>query len=891
MVKSRILLHRSIPMEKVVWKTVSENLQKPTWYVATKLHPPLVRKDTIKRTNLEEALSNSVRTNPLTLVSAPAGYGKTTLLANLTSISEFPLAWITLEAEENDPVRFIGLFVTALQQLHPACGDSVWPLISGGDVTGSVIKHAVAILVNDIMEYLSEPFIVVLDDLHFVTEPLVYVALDYLLDQRPENLRLVIGTRHDPPLRLSRLAARRQLGEFRRSDLNLTLDETNQLLNDTLDLSLLTEEISLLYKRTQGWPGVLCLLAGPLGRMNKREDTSQFMATLRLSERQVLDFLAEEILLYLPENLKQFLIQTSILSELTPAICQAVTGRADAAQVLAGLYGRNLAIASLTPESEGEPVYRYHALFAQMLVQQLEREMPDKKRELHHRAAEVQRTPGRAIAHYFAAKLWDQAAQLMVKSGMELLHRGMADTVTQWYRNLPVETRNSHPYLTILMGRCEIHRGEYITAGTLLDQARQSFVTINDEAGEGEALTSLITLSYKSGDRKSVASYVKRASALPLKPMGQVATKLAQVWLDLLASSWEAAASNIREGLVIPSASGDRRADIIGITYLTVPMMGMPDSMRLTEHYCAEVSSVAPSDTAWYLGAQELGAWHLIWRGELDEALTRVARVEFLRQKLGGYPFVGNDWPAQLGFIALAKGNLAEAERGTELLIERLEHVGETKGIFHFHAAGCLLGFLGRITEARVMQERLVALDDDFPLINYLIEHLKGLLALLDGNHGEATVALETAVLLEVQLPMASVGGSARLLQAQLLLNQGQPDRACMLAREVLKEWNMLSTPGFTLMDGPAIQEILELVITDKSCKQLNTVNRELIEPLTSREREVLELLIAGRTNGEISTELHISKETVKSHVSHIFRKLDVSSRTQAVIRARELGL
>ncbi len=870
---------------------MSANFHKSTWYVATKLHPPLVRMDTIKRSNLEEALSHSVRTNPLTLVSAPAGYGKTTMLANLTSISEFSLAWITLETEENDPVRFIGLFVTALQQLHPACGDNVWPLISGGNVTGSVIKHAVAILVNDIMEYLSEPFIVVLDDLHFVTEPLVYIALDYLLDQRPDNLRLVIGTRQDPPLRLSRLAARRQLGEFRRSDLNLTLDETNQLLNETLGLSLLAEEVYLLYRRTQGWPGVLCLLAGPLGQMHKREDTSQFMATLRISERQVLDFLAEEILLYLPEDLRQFLMQTSILSELTPAICQAVTGRADAAQVLAGLYGRNLAIASLTPESDGEPVYRYHTLFAEMLVQQLKQEMPDKMRELHRRAAEVQRTSGRAIAHYFAAKLWDQGAQLMIKSGMELLHRGMVDTVTQWYTRLPVETRNSHPYLTILMGRCQIHRGEYITAGKLLDQARQSFITINDEAGEGEALTSLITLGYKSDDRKSVASYVKRASTLPLNPMGQVATKLAQAWLDLLASNWDAAASNIREGLVIPSASGDRRADIIGITYLMVPMMGLPESMRLTEHYCAEVSRVASSETAWYLGAQELGTWHLIWRGELDEALARIARVESLRQRLGGYPFVGNDWPAQLGYIALANGNLARAERGTELLIERLEHVGEAKGIFHFHAAGCLLGLLERITDARVMLARLVALDDDFPLTNYFVNHLKGLLALLDGNYQEATVALETAVLLEVQLPMASVGGSARLLQAQLLLEQGQPGRACMLAREVLKAWNMLSTPGFSLMDGPAIQGILDLVSTDESCKQVKALNRELIEHLTSREREVLDLLIAGRTNGDISAELHISKETVKSHVSHIFRKLDVRSRTQAVSRSRELGL
>ena len=215
----------------------SSNTNTSAWYVATKLQSPLVRSDIIRRPHMEEELCRFVTTLPLTLLSAPAGYGKTTLLSALPSLlPDHPMAWITLEAEDNDPVRFIGLLTTALQKLHSECGNSVWPLISGAGVSGSSIKHAMGVLINDIVRYLQEPFILVLDDLHYVTEPAIYVALDYLIDKLPPNLHVAIGTRHDPPLRLARLAARRQIGELRRADLSLNQDETRQLLNDTLGL-------------------------------------------------------------------------------------------------------------------------------------------------------------------------------------------------------------------------------------------------------------------------------------------------------------------------------------------------------------------------------------------------------------------------------------------------------------------------------------------------------------------------------------------------------------------------------------------------------------------------------------------------------------------------------
>ena len=402
--------------------------------------------DTVQRPHLEEMLCRFVGSFPLTLVSAPAGYGKTTLLSALPSLlPNCNLAWITLDTEDNDPIGFIGLLVASLQRLHPDCGRSVWPLISGGEVSKSGMKRAVNILINDIAYYLPEPIILVLDDLHYVTEPVIHSTLDYFIDKLPPNLHMVMSTRYDPPLRLARLAVRRQMGELRRADLSFNTHEAHQLLNDTLKLGLSCAEVDAIQVRTEGWPGILCLLSGPLGRLGGPENRTQLMDAITNTDRKILDFLAEEMLLYLPEDVRLFLLQTSILAEMTPTTCQAVTWRMDAAQVLDGLYKHNLAIASIWTDIESEPVYRYHALFARLLRMRMESEFcKEDIVDLHRKAALVQTTPGHAISHFFLAGLWDQAAQLMVKSGMELLYRGMAETVWQWYDSMPAQIRSSY---------------------------------------------------------------------------------------------------------------------------------------------------------------------------------------------------------------------------------------------------------------------------------------------------------------------------------------------------------------------------------------------------------------------------------------------------------------
>jgi LuxR family maltose regulon positive regulatory protein len=874
--------------------------------------------DTIQRPHLHQRLCYYVSSFPLTLLSAPAGYGKTTLLSALpVLLPKYPLAWITLDTEDNDPIGFIGLLVASLQRLHPDCGRSIWPLISGGEVSKASMKHAVNILINDIAHYLPEPIILVLDDLHYVTEPVIHATLDYFLEKLPPNLHIVLSTRYDPPLRLARLAARRQLGELRRAELSFSTDEAQQLLNNVLKLSLSTAEVNALQARTEGWPGILCLLAGPLEHLGGPENRTQLMDAITNTDRQVLDFLAEEILLYLPEDVRLFLLQTSILVEMTPTACQAVTGRQDAVQILDGLYRHNLAIASIKTDAASEPVYRYHALFARLLNLRMESEFSKEEiADLHRKAALVQATPGRAISHYFSAGLWDQAAQLMVKSGMELLYRGMAETVWQWYGSMPAQIRSNYTHLSVLLARCEIHRGRYVVAGRLLEQARNDFLNEGDADGEGDALTSLITWSYHKNDRITAASYVARALQLPLRPMGQVAVRLAQAWLHMYEGNWETACTNIQEGLAIPGVTGDRRADIVGVTYTTAPMIVMPGCLQAAENYFGEVASLALPDTAWSLGAQELGTWPLLLRGKTEEALNRAEAAADLRQRLGGFPFVGNDLPLLLSVLYLAAGDLDKARQMTNKLVQHTEKDGlSSKGIdmLYLHAAGRALALLGQFDEAVIMQQRLAALDCSYLLTKYLACHLQGLIALLTGRQDDAVAILEEAAKLEIQLPVAHIGGSARLLQARLLMDQNNSENAFAVADPVISDWMIASTPGYVLLDGPVIKPVLRMLARRKRtgagimlhlfAKDLHGMDESdsiqasgpasaapLSEPLTPREREVLKLLVAGRTNLQISAELFISKETVKSHVAHLMRKLDVNSRVQASIRARELG-
>lgn len=881
--------------------------QPGDWLVQTKLHPPAIRPETLRRDRLDDALRSAVTGSPLTLVSAPAGSGKTTILASLRLvIPEYPLAWLSLDEEDNDSTRFLAALTTALQRLHPEVGASVWPLLRGvsPDMVGRD-RRVMGALINDLLQSIEQPFILVLDDLHVITDSMIYLALEYLLNHLPPQMRIVVGTRHDPPLPLARLAARRQMVELRRSDLAFTPAEARALLNQVLGLSLSDQELTALLTQTEGWAVGLCLLAASLEGKSAPERRSAFLAGISQSERYVFDFLAEEVLRAQAPDVREFLLQTSILAELTPGACRAVTGRADALEVLEGIYRRNLFLVAMQP-AEGEAVaYRYHALFARFLQRQLEREFPEQVGQLHRRAAEAQPTPGRAIAHYFAAGLWDQAAQVMEQVGYDLIGRGLSETLCTWYAALPEEVQRAHPRLTLLRGISSIHCGDYLTATLYLDRARSVFAEAGVGPGESAAICGLMTVAVQNGEFDRVRELAERADRLPLNPQGQAMVYMSRAWLSLLDGDWGQVAIQVQGALSVALAERDTLAGISVVAYISPLLVAAPGCLPAVERFCAEMATVAQPGGALWLGLEEIRSYTLLWRGQIEEALRVAEAASERRDRMTGYPVLGSDVTATLATLYAARHRPEEAAQAVHRLLERSEGAPSFQLPFWLHAAGRTLCLVGRLAEAHQLNDRLQAITSTSPFTPVLQAHLAGLLALVERRTAQAEEFLQRAAELERSVPVTAAAGSARLLLARLRLDQGRQTEALALLAEALAADEL---HGRIVLVGDLVAPVLRLAAGQgdlRAARLLELVGAPPVAPaalaaaaasaveqlLTPREIDVLRLLTAGATNREIGEQLFVSEQTVKTHVVHILRKLDVTSRTQAAIRGRELGL
>ncbi len=351
----------------------------------------------------------------LTLISAPAGYGKTTLATSLAhTATDFTITWLALDEDDNDPTIFFVSLIAALQQLNPACGRTIQSLLGNQATPNLDAKRVMRMLINVILESLPEPFALILDDLHLIINPTILQALDYLLERLPEQMRLITTTRVDPPLALARLRARGHMAELGPPDLRFTLKEMDDLLNGQLGLDLSGQDLQTIQTSTEGWVAGLHLLTTSLAQLPTSSQRAILITRKVHANRHIFDLLAEEVLNRQPPILRRFLLETSILSELTPELCQAVTGQADAPLILEEIYRRNLFVVAVDDLAfASSPTYRYQALFGEFLRRQLAQEQPDQLGELHRRAAETHTIPAQVIAHYLVAEQWKAAAQVI----------------------------------------------------------------------------------------------------------------------------------------------------------------------------------------------------------------------------------------------------------------------------------------------------------------------------------------------------------------------------------------------------------------------------------------------------------------------------------------------
>ena len=542
-------------------------LQQAGWLAVTKLHFPQLRSDLIPRRALLAALRTSVASHALTLLSAPAGYGKTTLLASLAAeCPDLHFVWLSLDADDNDPGCFLSGLIAAIQQVNPDCASTPQMLLAQAPDPAAEARRVVGALVNSILECQPD-MCLVLDDLHLVTEPAVYDALDYLLDRLPPRAHVVIASRYDPALRLAHLRARGELAELRLNELRFTEGEAYEFLNDRLELGLGDDDLASLLSRTEGWPAGLRLLAGSLAQIPSPAERSAFVLHLAQSERHVFDFLAEEVLARQERDVRSFLLDTSVLPELTPELCQAVTGRADAGALLDGLYRRNLFLtATYSAEGAGGArCYRFHALFADFLSNTLHQEAPGRAAELHLRAAEAYRPaqPAQAIAHYLAAGAWDAAAASIERAGQEALRRGMLDLLQGWIRALPAEVREARPYLGYYLGVCELHRRDLAAAVAHLEQAQAGFELSGDRVGQGGALAYLSQAAFLQADFGRGHLLIGRALAHPVPSDTRVQLLLERARIGLWQGQHASAEDDLRAALDAYEAS--RRCRVIAV--------------------------------------------------------------------------------------------------------------------------------------------------------------------------------------------------------------------------------------------------------------------------------------------------------------------------------------
>jgi LuxR family maltose regulon positive regulatory protein len=876
------------------------------WLTQTKFISPRLRDDIVPRRRLLDSLRGAIKNHALLLVSAPAGYGKTTLLTSLASACpDVTVAWISLDEDDNDPARFLAALIGALQHANPNFGENLQSFLANLADPANDARRVIGALINETLSQPRETW-VILDDLHLLTEPTIFSALDYWLERMPPQMHLIAATRHDPPLMLARLRARGQLSEVRISNLRFTVDEARDFLNEKQSLGLSSDELMQLQTRAEGWAAGLRLLAGSLDQMSSTTDRAAFIQNLARTDRHVFEFLADEVLKHQDADTRTFLLETSILPELTPTLCAAVTVHTDAQTFLEDLARRNL---FLTQVDERGTAFRYHTLFAEFLQAQLKRAMPQRITELHRRAGDVQRNTVRAIPHYLAAELWDDAAQTIESISEELMRQGLLKTLRGWIEALPEATREARPRLLYLLGFCALHRGELDAADKLLGRAQRGFEANGDRAGQGETIIALIDVASHQHDFPRQAVLMEQATDFPLPAHGQAQLLVSQIWGTLFQRQIKQVDELVDKAIELALTSDDPRVFIALAPNFNTVLVFLPGGTARFEKYCRHLlSRFGASGGLLPIAAHSLLGFIWILNGKVDDAMREAEQARALSQQIGGFVYTDAQIHLVTGMALTMRGDYA----GTEKYWQTLMPWGETALSYDLPA---ILYFIGRaqwmqkkLEQARETEARIASIVDavEIPDIALTRHLMRALLEIADCKFEQAENTLRQSLPMEAALPNGPSFGSARFLLAHLHLQCKREKEAWAQFAPYLAECEQRNMAGLIMRETTLAVPFLKMAIEKKwhvefakrlldmlnvSDERKSVMVPDTGETLTPREVEILKLIAAGASNQAIAQQLVISEYTVKTHVTNILAKLHVSSRTQAVVRIRELRL
>ncbi|OJZ74877.1 helix-turn-helix transcriptional regulator [Mycobacterium paraffinicum] len=536
--------------------------------LATKLNVPAIGSQLVHRAALLDALSAG-RRRKLTLLSAPAGWGKTTLLAQwaLGAAEDERFSWLSLDSSDNDPVWFWMYVVAALQQISPGVGIRAAELLAMG---ADPVQVVLPTLLND-LDTIARPIVLILDDYHLVLNRTVHEQLTFVISRMPANLHLVLASRSDPLLPLARLRASGDLAEVRTDDLRFGTGEADHLLNNVLGLDLPQADVELLHRRTEGWAAGLYLAALSLAG---RADASAFIATFAGDNRHIVDYLMAEVLDGQPPQMRSFLLRTSVLGRLNGALCDAVLQSSGSASVLERIERENLFV---VPLDMSRHWYRYHHLFGELLRTELRRTEPDLVADLHRRAAawfEAKGLVDEAVRHLVAGGDIARSADLIAADWVDEFNGGGLSTVTGMLDLLPEETVRQDPRLSVARAWISLSVGRLDDAASWIEAAETGSTAdmTGGRAISAQAVVLRAVHSFKTGDVTAALEAARRAIALDLgeTPLGRPIAYCVYGSALYMSGGAQEAQAAFRRAVDLAEKVGDRRARSYALGYLAL---------------------------------------------------------------------------------------------------------------------------------------------------------------------------------------------------------------------------------------------------------------------------------------------------------------------------------
>lgn len=917
---------------------ISDEALRPLSILHTKLYMPRAIPNPVARERLVERLEEGSACK-LTLVSAPPGFGKTTLVSEWLRESDRNSAWVSLDDGDNDPVRFLSYLTAALRGIDSRIGETALTLL--GSRQPPPAETILTCLINDVL-VVSSDMVVVLDDYHIITAQPIHDAMVYLLDHLPETMHLVLTSRVDPPLPLARLRGRRQLAEIRSHDLRFTATEAADFLNELVGLNLSPTDVAALEARTEGWIAGLQLAALS---MQNRSDVSRFIQAFTGSHRHIVDYLAEEVLLRQTQQIQQFLMETSILDRLYGPLCNAVTSNSDSAMLLSRLEEANLFI---IPLDEERSWYRYHHLFADFLRNHLDTLRPGHAVELHRRAGVWYESAGmltEAIRHAVAGNDLERAVKLVQENSVEKLLYSEITTLRSWLILLPQETIRTNPGLSLVAGWVKLFSGQIDAVGDHLRNAEEGIANCPMEDrqimdGHLTALRAYLARSRGELDRSIQLSRQSIALLPAEETLIKGSTTLNMGFCYLSLGEIEYAGHTFADAIELNHSSGNIFAALAAVRSLarlhvlcgklhTAMQFYQRELHRIAEYNIRTGRQLIPAGLI-YLGIAEL----LYEWNRLDEVDEQMSRANVLNELSGDIMVLRDSYIAtarihhargehDMAFATLSKG---------ESLIRRFNAPDWIRSPLLTYRVRLQLAIGDMEGPNRWMSEQWPNgpepndegnRRDQWLDLDEVQRRTYARVLIAQGRHQEALELLDRLIL---AVETAGRNGSLIMLlnlRAIALDSSGEPEKA---TRSLMQALTLGQPEGYVrtfLDDEKPLARLLEKLArtidsgtmkapshirgylhqllsesrNDTATGSMPTETsaienaKDVLDHLSDRELEVLRLVATGLSNKDIAEQLFVAPGTIKRHIHNIYEKLGATSRTHAVAHARKRGL